>query len=292
MKTHWVADMYPLNESDIEPLAESIKANGQRTPILALKDGTIIDGRNRWLACQKAGVDPIITIINPDGEDVPEDELWAIATDYNSMRRDITSSGRACLVAASYKGFYPNGENLGRGDSKSKVGKNFPTLEQIITKHKSNEKYAKQALAILNYSPDLLDDAKTDLAGTYKTYQARVSEDRTKRQNAKFLDAPENVDIRERVSNSQLAMDEAITLLRKRHDDEIREAENAERIRKQTSVRLGELCDMSIHWTDAASIAESFKESDYSRISKDAPAKCIKNLASVLSGIAAQLENK
>ena len=39
---------------------------------------------------------------------------------------------------------------------------------------KVSETYAKQALAILNYSPDLLEDAKQDLTGTYKTYQGRV----------------------------------------------------------------------------------------------------------------------
>jgi hypothetical protein len=110
MKTHWVADMYPLNESDIEPLAASIKANGQRTPIMALKDGTIIDGRNRWLACQKAGVEPIVTIINPNGEEVSEEILWSIATDCNSMRRDMTSSLRACLAAESWKRLWPDGK--------------------------------------------------------------------------------------------------------------------------------------------------------------------------------------
>lgn len=228
MKTHWVADMYPLNETDIEPLAASIKANGQRTPIMALKDGTIIDGRNRWLACQKAGVDPIITIINPDGKEVSEETLWSIATDCNSMRRDMTSSLRACLAAESWKRLWPDGQQK-PGRSKDKNILTFP--EFALASFKVSETYAKQALAILNHSPELLEDAKAGLAEAYKTYQGRVAEDRVKRQNMKMLEDPASSDIRERVANNNLAMEEAITLLRKRNEEEIRriEAEAASR---------------------------------------------------------------
>lgn len=218
--------MYPLNESDIEPLAASIKANGQRTPIMALKDGTIIDGRNRWLACQKAGVEPIVTVINPDGKEVSEETLWSIATDCNSMRRDMTSSLRACLAAESWKRLWPD-ENRG---GKAKVKKfTFETFAK--ESFKVNELYAKQALAILNHSPELLEDAKEGLAEAYKTYQSRVAEDRVKRQNMKMLEDPASSDIRERVANNNLAMEEAITLLRKRNEEEIRriEAEAASR---------------------------------------------------------------
>jgi hypothetical protein len=224
MKTHWVADMYPLNETDIEPLAESIKANGQRTPIMALKDGTIIDGRNRWLACERAGVAPVVTIINPGGEDVPEETLWAIATDCNSMRRDMTSSLRACLAAESWKRLWPNGKPTGRPGKNG--SKNILVFEDFAkNSFKVSEAYAKQALAILNHSPELLEDAKSGLAEAYKTYQGRVAEDRTKRQNMKLLEDPASSDIRERVANNNLTLEEAITLLRKRHDEDIRKME-------------------------------------------------------------------
>ena len=235
MKTHWVADMYPLNESDIDPLSESIKANGQRTPIMALKDGTIIDGRNRWLACQKAGVDPIITIINPDGKEVSDEALWSIATDCNSMRRDMTSSLRACLAAESWKRLWPDGNAPGQGRKKKGeelTHKTWDNYRDFAAKSfKSPVNQAEQALAILNHSPELLEDAKNGLADAYKTYQGRVAEDRTKRQNMKLLEDPASSDIRERVANNNLALEEAITLLRKRHEEDIRkmEAEAASR---------------------------------------------------------------
>jgi hypothetical protein len=37
-------------------LAADIAANGPREPIWRHQDGRIVDGRNRWLACQKASV--------------------------------------------------------------------------------------------------------------------------------------------------------------------------------------------------------------------------------------------
>ncbi len=84
----------------------------------------------------------------------------------------MTSSLRACLAAESWKRLWPEGKPTGRP---GKEVKKFTCFEDFAkTSFKINELYAKQALAILNYSPDLLEDAKQDLTGTYKTYQGRV----------------------------------------------------------------------------------------------------------------------
>lgn len=183
MKTHWVADMYPLNESDIEPLAESIKNNGQRTPIMALKDGTIIDGRNRWLACERAGVKPIITVINPDGAEVPDETLWAIATDCNSMRRDMNPSLRACAAAESWKRLWPDGKT-NKKDGSQKVGNQSAFAKFAKDSFKVNSAYAEQALAILNSCPDLMEYAKQALANTYKIHLDRQKSNEISRQKS------------------------------------------------------------------------------------------------------------
>ena len=97
--------------------------------------------------------------------------FWAIATDCNSMRRDMTSSLRACLAAESWKRLYPDGNAPGQG--RKKVGS-----AQMELTHKSWANYrefaaacfkspansSEQALAILNHSPELLEDAKQGLA--------------------------------------------------------------------------------------------------------------------------------
>ncbi len=121
--------------------------------------------------------------IGTDGEDVPEETLWAIATD--CMRRDMTSSLRACLAAESWKRLWPD-ENRG-GNTKSK-GQKYTFEAFAKNSFKMSETYAKQALAILNHSPELLEDAKSGLAevagtmGTGSRWPAGTMGDRGRRQ--------------------------------------------------------------------------------------------------------------
>ncbi len=222
MKTHWVADMYPLNESDIAALAEDIKANGQIAPIKMLKDGCIIDGRNRWMACQKAGVEPLIDVINPDGEEVPDEKLFALATSCNSMRRDMTTSERAVASAVAWKRLFPEAENVGRP---KKGGRNLPTFYEFAEANfKVKEWHSKQALAIANYSPELLEAAKESLDGAYKTYQAeKLKREEDKRNRQLLVDHP---DLKERVANGNLSAEEAITIARKRDAEIIAKEES------------------------------------------------------------------
>lgn len=56
---HPYADRWPMRPADeIEDMAASITANGQRFPIILAADGTLVDGRNRLRACELAGVKP------------------------------------------------------------------------------------------------------------------------------------------------------------------------------------------------------------------------------------------
>jgi len=56
---HPLAAEFPdMSEEQIAELAEDIKLNGQLEPIVLLH-GKILDGRNRYRACQIAGVEAI-----------------------------------------------------------------------------------------------------------------------------------------------------------------------------------------------------------------------------------------
>ena len=55
--THPAAELFPLIGGDaLNQLVESIKADGLTNPGYLLPDGTLLDGRNRRLACEQAGV--------------------------------------------------------------------------------------------------------------------------------------------------------------------------------------------------------------------------------------------
>ena len=58
LEFHPLAELFPMIEgAEFGGLVEDIKANGLRQPI-CLHEGKILDGRNRYLACEAAGVQP------------------------------------------------------------------------------------------------------------------------------------------------------------------------------------------------------------------------------------------
>jgi ParB-like chromosome segregation protein Spo0J len=94
MKTHPFADVFPmLDDAELQKLAEDIQQNGQLQPILVTKDGLILDGRNRWAACERVGITPATKIVSGDDE-----ELLQMALGLNLHRRHLNESQRAMVA--------------------------------------------------------------------------------------------------------------------------------------------------------------------------------------------------
>jgi len=96
LKVHPFADKFPLIEgTELDELAEDIKVNGLREAILVSNDGTtIIDGRNRYRACEVAGVEPKI---KPLAKTVKESDVIELIMSVNVQRRHLSQSQRAVL---------------------------------------------------------------------------------------------------------------------------------------------------------------------------------------------------
>jgi hypothetical protein len=87
-----IADLFPLmGGQDFEELVRSIKEIGQRDAITTF-NGLILDGRNRYRACQAAGVEPLM-------EEYTGDDPLAYVVDKNLRRRHSTLS-QSGLIAA------------------------------------------------------------------------------------------------------------------------------------------------------------------------------------------------
>ncbi|HYG77028.1 MAG TPA: ParB N-terminal domain-containing protein [Planctomycetota bacterium] len=96
---HPLANLFPLmDEGELAALAEDIKEHGQREPI-QVHDNQIIDGRNRYLACKKAGVDPCINFLSYSAVNWKTESLTAFVLSANLHRRHLTASQKAAIAA-------------------------------------------------------------------------------------------------------------------------------------------------------------------------------------------------
>lgn len=95
MRAHPAAELFPMmSESALQGLADNIRAHGLQHPIVtAERDGecVILDGRNRFHACEMAGVRP--TLVAFAGEDP-----IAYVASSNLHRRDLDKSQKAMLA--------------------------------------------------------------------------------------------------------------------------------------------------------------------------------------------------
>jgi hypothetical protein len=90
---HPYADTFPLlSEDELAELADSISVNGLRLPIVVTPEGLILDGRNRWRACELAEVEPALGVY--EGDDLAE-----YVIDANITRRNMSTGARAMATA-------------------------------------------------------------------------------------------------------------------------------------------------------------------------------------------------
>ena len=102
MKFHEYANIYRmLPETELAKLAQNIREKGQLLPITSY-EGQILDGRNRYKACEIAGVDPRI-------EDYTGDDPLGLVASLNDHRRHDSENERAMVGARM--------ANLKRGDA-------------------------------------------------------------------------------------------------------------------------------------------------------------------------------
>jgi len=148
LEFHPVAEIFPLMaDAELEALAADIGENGLREPVWLHSDGRLIDGRNRYLACQKAGVTPATR--EWDGD---EGQLVSFIVSLNLHRRHLNESQRA-VVAAKIA-------NRRREDTLIPGGLHSPKLDR----HKSLSSIsAGEAAHLLNVSEKSVFNAKTVL---------------------------------------------------------------------------------------------------------------------------------
>ncbi len=88
LEFHSLSNFFPMmSEEELRQLADDIAQHGQLEPITTF-EGKILDGRNRYLACLRAGVTP--AVVAYEGSDSA-----AFVVSQNLQRRNLTPSQRA-----------------------------------------------------------------------------------------------------------------------------------------------------------------------------------------------------
>lgn len=196
---HPFADRFPMLPADeLRALADDIKANGLRQPLLLTPDGALVDGRNRLAACAMAGVTPRF--------ETTEADPYVVIVSANVERRHLKryQQAMARALALADQGKRRNGrweygtnaeESSGFVREMQRCGVVIdyrPDLAQAILsddKQTLDDAYQKAKTAktrteeLAEHDPDLLarvgDDLDLDTAWKqYQAAKARAEEDR------------------------------------------------------------------------------------------------------------------
>lgn len=133
---HEFAKLYPmLSEEELQEMADDIAQNGQQNPII-VKDGVLIDGRNRLAACKLAGIEPWIR--EHDG-DIDESGIKSLILSLNNNRRHLYKGQKAMSVAIAF----PEGQ---QGKKTTSV-KNTEVSREYIGKARKVLKFAPHTVA-------------------------------------------------------------------------------------------------------------------------------------------------
>jgi ParB-like chromosome segregation protein Spo0J len=159
MRPHPLSEIFPPMEGDeFDALVEDIRRNGLRQP-LVMYQGKILDGRNRWRACEKAGVKATTT-------DYRGNDPLGYVLSLNLNRRHLTPTQRAIVaenIVTTTHGGFRHGE-----DSRTK-GSRDPLIAEV-----SREKAAR----IMDTSPGTMKRVRKVLDHGTEPLKAAIKADK------------------------------------------------------------------------------------------------------------------
>lgn len=164
MKHHPIADVWPMmDESKLQELADDIRKNGQLVPVW-LYEGKILDGRNRWAACQIAGVEP-------KTKEYTGDEPTAFAVAMNDRRRHMNKGALAAVAAELEPHFAADAkrrqaEQARRNQPQAQKVEKIPPIEKSKAREEAaksvgvNDRYVSDAKKVKQEAPEVFEKLK------------------------------------------------------------------------------------------------------------------------------------
>jgi ParB-like chromosome segregation protein Spo0J len=286
MKAHWTADIFPLNEGDIERIAEDIQANGQQRPITVWK-GEILDGRTRFAACKKLGIEPFIEEYVPINGPPTDEEFLVFSWSMNEVRRHLTTSQRACAAAEIIERLPEEAKGKGgkrRGtNADNSIGK---TVERFKVHHET----VRQARDLLRGAPEefaLVKAGKKTVADAHREF-VRVR-DATKQLHSEAEDrgridllAAKHPDLAEKVESGAMNWQDAASESARRENETAARMEGLHKLLVGITVSIGTINkighDMQeSDWNDILAERHGWQRENYLRDIKT----CVENLQQI-----------
>lgn len=177
MEFHPVCKVFPkMSDKEFLDLIEDIATNGQMETIKTYQ-GKIIDGRNRFLACQRLNIEPITCEWNGNGS------LISYVMSLNLHRRHLTPSQRAgiSLDLLEYEEKEAKERQKRAGEMHGIGQKIIANLQEPISKGTAaskvaetmgiSERYIHEATSIKKKAPELIEHIKD---GTLTIPEAKI----------------------------------------------------------------------------------------------------------------------
>ncbi len=200
-EVHPFADAFPfINGEEFGQLVADVKKNGLREPIILNHDGTVlIDGRNRYRACDVAGVDQVYERL---GAHYTEPMVLDLIVSKNMARRQLNQGQRA-LMALEYERYYAEAQPKGRpigGAPKRAItqGDKSPRDPEAATLSRLHRESAARAASVVGASRDAVHRAKAivrdapDLAAKVRSGELALDRaDKERRARVAVMPKPE-----------------------------------------------------------------------------------------------------
>lgn len=169
-EVHPFADAFPLVEGDeFNELVMDVKKNGLREPIILNHDHTVlIDGRNRYRACEASGADAVFETLP---ERYTETMILDLIVSKNLARRHMNPGQRAMAALEYEKAYsmattrgYPKGLDRTRSDSEKMAdlpSQEATSRERAAKAVGASGRAVQQAKAVQRDAPDLAEQVRT-----------------------------------------------------------------------------------------------------------------------------------
>jgi hypothetical protein len=176
---HPLADAFPLMEGlDFDQLVADIDANGQNHPVVRF-EGKILDGRNRYRACQRLGIKVKI-------EEFEGPDPVAFVVSENIARRHLTTAQRAIVaekLATAMRGGYKgqkskvSSETEARDTTVGEAAKVMDVSPQTVHRVRQTRKSGADEVVEAMDKGEITPRAASNLARLPKDKQSEIMKD-------------------------------------------------------------------------------------------------------------------